>query len=114
MGYLLRLSLTLTCAAALHAVAVGCEVAGKVLITQGVRGLVYGTLRDSEMALSNGHDERILAVDHHGRYHADLSEGTWTVIRVGPNARKYLQIGQKIRIPAQKCRIKIDIYMRRR
>jgi hypothetical protein len=114
MVYLGRLSITLICAAALHGEAVGCEVTGKALITQGVRGLVYGTLRDSELVLSNGRDERILAVDHHGRYHAELSEGTWTVIRVAPSAQKYLQIGQKLRIPAQKRSVKIDIYMQRR
>lgn len=114
MGYLRRLSIALICAAAFHDVAVGCEVNGKVLITQGVRGLLYGTLRDSELVLSNGHDERTLAVDHHGRYHAELSEGTWTVIRVAPSTRKYLQIGQKLRIPAQKCSVRIDIYMRLR
>lgn len=114
MRYLRRLGVTFISAAALHSIAVGCEVTGKVLITQDVRGRVYGTLRDSELVLSNGHDERILAVDHRGRYHAELSEGTWTVIRVAPSARKYLQIGQKLRIPAQKRSVKVDIYMRRR
>lgn len=111
MGYLRKLILILIGAVAFQAAAAGCEVEGKVLIVRGVRELVYGRLRDSELMLSNGNQKQTFTVDHHGRFHADLSEGTWTVIGVGPNHGK-LEIGQKVRVPPKKCPVKIEIRMR--
>jgi hypothetical protein len=109
MGCFRELILVLVGALAFQPAVAGCEVDGKVLIVRGVRGLVYGRLRDSQLILSNGHQEQTLTIDHHGRFHVDLSEGTWTVIRVTPNDRNHLEIGQKFRVPPQERIVKIDI-----
>jgi hypothetical protein len=100
--------------AVLQVAAFAREVDGTVPLIKGVGNRVYGTLRNSVLTVSNGTEERILAVDRHGHFHADLPEGTWKVIDIAAIDRKTVETGQTFKVPSGEHVLKIRVPMRLR
>lgn len=109
-----RILVLLITLAVLEVTAIAREVEGTVPLVRGVRNRVYGTLRDSELIISNGQEQRTLTVDHHGHFHAELTEGTWRVIDVAPKDRKNLETGQTFTVTPGNHVLKIRVALRLR
>lgn len=109
-----RVLVLLITLAFLEATAIAREGEGTVPLVRGVRNRVYGTLRDSELIVSNGQEQRTLTVDHHGHFSAELPEGGWRVIDLAPKDRKYVETGQTFTVTPGNRVLKIRVALKLR